>query len=108
MAFESLQAVIGTAVVDSEFRQALLNGSRRRVVTEFGLTTEEMNAIMSIRATTLEQFAGQLDQWIMRKLHRVEPPDLVLPVRTYSTQDEVDLHQEPAPVDNPLLPLFVS
>ncbi len=108
MAFESLQAVVGTAVIDSEFRQALLNGSRRRVVTEFGLTTEEMNAIMSIRAATLEQFAGQLDQWIMRKLHRVEPPELALPMGTYSTRDEVDAHQELAPVDNPLLPLFVS
>ena len=108
MAFESLQAVIGAAVIDSEFRNALLNGSRRRVVTNFGLTSEEMNAVMSIRATTLEQFAGQLDQWVSRKLHRVEPPELVLPVGMCSNQDEVTVRQEPVPVDNSLLPLFAS
>ena len=108
MAFESLQAVIATAVINSEFRQALLNGSRRRVVSDFGLSSEEINAIMSIRAATLEQFAGQLDRWIMRKLNRIDPPELVLPVRTLPRHEEAETRRELAPIDDSLLPLFAT
>jgi hypothetical protein len=108
MAFESLQAVIGTAVIDPEFRTALLNGSRRAAVTSFGLTSEEMKVVLSIRAATLEQFAGQLDQWIMQKLRRVEPPELALPLEKHIYQGKIAAHQEPAPMDNSPLPLFVS
>lgn len=108
MAFESLQAVVATAVIDSEFQRALLNGSRRRVVSDFGLTSEEMNAIMSIRAATLEQFAGQLDQWIMQKLHRVEPPELALPLRTSSHHEQADTRKQSAPIEKSLLPLLAT
>lgn len=82
MAYESLQAVIGTAVVDSLFRKALLNGSRQRVIQPFNLTNEETTAVMSIRADSLEQFAGQLDQWITTSQGRRELPQLTLPKRT--------------------------
>ena len=108
MAFESLQAVVGTAVIDSEFRAALLNGPRRAAVSDFGLTPEEMNVVLAIHAATLEQFAGQVDQWIARKLHRVEPPELVLPTDQPLNPGEIAARQEPAPMDNSLLPLFVS
>jgi hypothetical protein len=76
MLHESLQAVIGTAVIDKEFRKALLNGSRQRVIQPFNLSREEFDAIMHVRANSLEQFAGQLDQWISRAQGRMEPPTL--------------------------------
>ncbi|MEW5717819.1 MAG: Os1348 family NHLP clan protein [Chloroflexota bacterium] len=76
MAHESLQAVIGTAVIDTEFRKALLNGSRQRVIQRFALSREEFDAVMRVRADSLEQFAGQLDQWILRAQGRAEPPAL--------------------------------
>ena len=81
MAYESLQAVVGTAVIDSFFLKALLNGSRRRVIQSFNLTNEETSAVMAIRADSLEQFAGQLDQWIATSQGRRELPQLVLPKR---------------------------
>ena len=81
MAYESLQAVVGTAVIDMGFRKALLNGSRRRVISTFDLTHEEVDAVMGIRAESLEQFACQLDQWISRAKGKAEPPALVLPTR---------------------------
>jgi hypothetical protein len=81
MAYESLQAVIGTAVIDSTFRQDLLNGSRHRVIANFDLTREEVDAVMGIRADSLEQFAGQLDRWIATAQGRSEPPALTLPSR---------------------------
>jgi hypothetical protein len=76
MPHESLQAVIGTAVIDTEFRKALLNGSRQRVIQHFNLSREEFDAVMRVRADSLEQFAGQLDQWILRAHGRMEPPSL--------------------------------
>jgi hypothetical protein len=79
MAYESLQAVIGTAVIDSNFRKNLLNGSRYRAIASFDLTLEERDAVMGIRADSLEQFAGQLDRWIANALGRSEPPALALP-----------------------------
>ena len=79
MAYESLQAVIGTAVVDSAFRKALLNGSRSRVIQPFNLSKEETSAVMAIRADSLEQFAKQLDQWIMVWQGKHEAPQLILP-----------------------------
>ena len=84
MSYQSLQAVIGNAVVDSEFRKGLLNGSRLRIISNFNLTSEEMNAVMGIRADTLEHFAGQLDRWITQVEGKVEPPSLpsALKVRT--------------------------
>jgi len=79
MAFEMLQAVVGTAVIDADFRTAILNGSRHRAIARFELSHEERDAVMSIHADTLEQFAGQLDQWIMKQENRVEPLALDLP-----------------------------
>ncbi len=79
MAFESLQAVIGTAVIDADFRKALLNGSRQRVIQSFNLSQEETEAVMAIRADSLEQFAGQLDLWLRQARGEVEIPPLVLP-----------------------------
>jgi hypothetical protein len=81
MPYESLQAVVGTAVIDSGFRKALLNGSRQRVIQQFGLTNEETRAVMEIRADSLEQFAGQLDRWISQMQGHPEPPQLQIPSR---------------------------
>lgn len=81
MAFESLQAVVGTAVVDQNFRRALLNGPRRRVISSFNLTNEEEDAVMRIRADSFEAFAGQLDRWISQAKGQTEACSLPLPAR---------------------------
>ncbi len=96
MAYESLQALIGTAVTDSEFRKALLNGSRSHAVQNFELTHEELDAVMAIRAETLEQFAGQLDRWIMSERGQVEPPALTLPTRARTSRAKVSSLQDSA------------
>ncbi len=79
MRHESLQAVIGNAVIDTSFRKALLNGSRGRVIQSFGLTREEIDAVMAIRADSLDQFARQLDTWISRTEGKEDLPALTLP-----------------------------
>jgi hypothetical protein len=59
-----LEEVVGQALIDRDFRAGLLNGSRARLLSRFSLTPEETQVLMSIRADSLEAFAGQLDRWI--------------------------------------------
>jgi hypothetical protein len=59
-----LEEVVGQALIDRDFRAGLLNGGRAGLLSRFSLTPEETQALMSIRADSLEAFAGQLDRWI--------------------------------------------
>lgn len=63
MAYERLQAVVGTAIVDPKFRYGLLEKSPG-VLSAFGLTSEESHVISSIKADTLQGFATQLEHWM--------------------------------------------
>jgi hypothetical protein len=99
MAFEMLQAVVGTAVIDSDFRKAILSGSRHSAIHRFDLSREETDAVMSIHADTLAQFAGQLDQWIMKQQNRLEPMALDLPPLAPGSPRESVGQKELAPID---------
>jgi hypothetical protein len=63
MANEVLQSIVGTALVDSAFRQNLLNKSPE-ALGRFDLTAEESVAITSVRARTFHGFANELQRWI--------------------------------------------
>lgn len=63
MSLESLQAIVGTALVDRKFREALLS-SPQLATCEFDLSEAETQAVLSIRAGSLEEFAAALDRWI--------------------------------------------
>lgn len=63
MAPRALSEIIGTAVIDGDFRHDLLHNPQR-VLPQFDLTAKESDAIASIRAGSLEQFATQLHAWI--------------------------------------------
>lgn len=65
MAHEALQAIVGTAIVDSTFRHNLLNRSPE-ALRRFELTPEESAAIQHINAKTIEGFARELHGWITR------------------------------------------
>jgi hypothetical protein len=62
----SFQAIVGTALTDATFRKDLLNGSRLRVLQSFDLTGEELEAIMAIRADSLDEFAGALHSLLLQ------------------------------------------
>ena len=64
MLYPALEEIVGHAIIDRDFCAGLLNGKRARLISEFNLTPEEMRAVMSIRADSLEAFAGQLYNWI--------------------------------------------
>lgn len=58
-----LQAIIGTAIIDPAFRRRLLE-SPASIVDEFPLTPMEREAVLTIRADSLSDFATKLDAWI--------------------------------------------
>jgi hypothetical protein len=84
MKHEVLQAVIGTAVIDTKFRNALLNGSRRNVLIPFKLSREEFDAVMDVHADSLEQFASQLDDWLCKTQGAIDPPPLAFFPQSHS------------------------
>jgi len=63
MAYESLQAVVGTAIVDSRFRRSLL-AKQADALQAFELSREESVAIAQSRATTIQGFAQDMQSWI--------------------------------------------
>jgi hypothetical protein len=60
----ALEEVVGTAIIDPEFRAGLLNGQRARLIAQFKLTPDEQQAVLSIRAESLQAFACQLYTWL--------------------------------------------
>ena len=67
MSKEALQAVIGKAVLDSEFREALF-ADPDQALEGYELTEEEVAALKTIDAETMESFAGSLDERISKSL----------------------------------------
>jgi hypothetical protein len=65
----TLNKLIGTALTDKSFG-ALLLANPGATARHFGLATEELEAVASIRASTLSEFAQHLDEWMMQRHHR--------------------------------------
>lgn len=63
MTHENIQALVGTAIVDVEFRQRLLEDAAS-VIGQFDLTPDEAAAVLSIKASTFQGFATQLHTWM--------------------------------------------
>ncbi|MBS1252252.1 MAG: hypothetical protein MAG451_01290 [Anaerolineales bacterium] len=72
MSQSKLQAVIGAAIVDPTFRDALLE-SPRDVLDDFALTSVEREAILNIRADSLSEFATKLQAWIVQQRNKNMP-----------------------------------
>ncbi len=64
MGHRALQNLVGRAIVDRGFRDQLLNGNREDVLADFNLADDELSAIRSVEAHSLETFASELDDWL--------------------------------------------
>ena len=60
----AFQALVGTALVDPEFGEELLNGKRPGLLAQFDLTDDEREAILSVEAGSIQQFAVGLYEWL--------------------------------------------
>ena len=62
-----LQVMIGAAGLDDGVRRRLLNGQRRQVAVEFGLSGREIEVVMRIEATAYHDFAQHLHNWVTQQ-----------------------------------------
>ncbi|HEY68574.1 MAG: hypothetical protein DRI79_03785 [Chloroflexi bacterium] len=60
MPTRGIDELVWMALTDSAFREQLLNGHRREVLASLSLTEMEQQAVMAVKADTLEDFAGAL------------------------------------------------
>jgi hypothetical protein len=56
-----INAIATRALVDVDFKQAILNGQRRQRLQEFELPEEVVDAIMEIQGNDIHQFIFQLN-----------------------------------------------
>jgi hypothetical protein len=65
MAANQLSAILVNGLTDESFRRDLLD-SPHQVLTNFGLSPEELDAISTIsrRANTFEEFAAAMAHWL--------------------------------------------
>ncbi len=81
--YEELQGIVGQAIVDAEFREALLDDPTR-VLGAYDLTPEEYRVISNIHCRTLQGFAQALDSWICRDTLRLPEAVAALPSAVHS------------------------
>ncbi len=55
-----VEEVTWRAFTDVSFREGLLNGQRRQLLAELNLGEAEREALLAVRADSLEAFAGAL------------------------------------------------
>ena len=60
MPTRKIDELIWMALTDSNFRKRLLNGQRVEVLDTLSLTEAERQAVLEVKADTLEAFAGAL------------------------------------------------
>jgi hypothetical protein len=65
MSQSEIERVIGRAVTDSAFRQALIDDARA-ACKGYDLTEDELDALEKLDANSLMAFAGTLDQRISK------------------------------------------
>jgi|YNPNPStandDraft_1061719.scaffolds.fasta_scaffold13180_3 hypothetical protein len=64
MSCRELNRLIGMAMVEPRFREALLGLRREEVLADFILTPEEKAALLAIQSPTLQGFAQALYHWM--------------------------------------------
>ncbi len=62
-----LQVLAGAARMDGLLCDRLLNGQRRQVAIEFGLSSREVDVVMAIEANTVQDFATGLLNWMTQQ-----------------------------------------
>lgn len=56
-----LNAIVTKALIDRDFQAAILNGRRKECLMNFGLSDDEVKAVLSVQASSLDQFIKQIN-----------------------------------------------
>lgn len=67
---QALQTLLGTALIDGQFCERLLNGGRQELLPKFQLTDEEHRFLLDVKADSLQGFAAAVDQWLSARSPR--------------------------------------
>jgi len=67
---QAVQTLLGTAMIDGQVCELLLNGGRQEVLPKFKLTDEEHRFLLGIKVDSLQGFAAAVDQWLSAQAHR--------------------------------------
>jgi len=73
---QALQTLLGTAMIDGQFCELLLNGQRQELLPKFKLTDEEHRFLLGVKADSLQGFADAVDQWLSAQSHRPIHPGI--------------------------------
>ena len=65
MSEDHVAMIIGRAVTDSAFREALF-ANPKEALKEYDLTEDEKDALMQVKQEDLEEFGGKLDKRITK------------------------------------------
>lgn len=68
-----LNAIVTQALLDEEFRAAILNGQRRARLASFDLTEQEREVVLSIPAHDLDGFIRQIEAYTYPVLSWYQP-----------------------------------
>ena len=71
----ALHALVGTALIDSQFCHGLLNGRRHSLLAEFDLTADEREVVLGVEAGSIQEFAVQLCEWLKAQESPVSHPN---------------------------------
>lgn len=67
---QALQTLLGTAMIDGQFSELLLNGGRQELLPRFKLTDEEHRFLLGLKVDSLQGFAAAVDHWLSAKSQR--------------------------------------
>ena len=67
---QALQTLLGTAMIDGQFCELLLNGRRQELLPKFKLTDEEHRFVLGIKVDSLQGLAAAVDQWLSAQSNR--------------------------------------
>ncbi len=65
MSSRTLQTLVGTALIDHEFCEELLDGRHPAILAKFDLTDEEREVILAIKADSIQEFTVKLYEWLI-------------------------------------------
>jgi len=79
----TLNAIVTRALMDEQFRQALLAGQVERAAAEFPLGEEERWVLKNARATTMEGFVAQVHDLMHQRRRAPQRVETIFPSSVY-------------------------
>ncbi len=67
---QAVPTLLGTAMIDGQFCERLLNGQRQELLPKFKLTDEEHRFVLGIKVDSLQGLAAAVDQWLSAQSSR--------------------------------------